>query len=607
MVRTGIALLAALGTWVLPKTGPVRGTALLTIAAPIIMINASLLLPTQRRRFFQSMVAAADMIFACALALLVPSAQPVIMMVIIGLAPLHVLWLGGRTALRIDVLAIVLFTSAGLITGPDDWVRETFTFATVLVVLTLVTRSAHKTIITRTVLTEAVTSGLGIAVWRSDGPHHRRFIAGPVERVVGLSPDALNEPGFFESRIHPDDTDVVDRARVLMTAINDPARVDAIPSATGTCSATSRREVSVDYRIIDEDDTIRWIHEEVMISVGDDGTALLHGTMTDETSKVAAARSVQRFDEFVKRIPIAMVVLGPTFPHHSATPDGTSTGAYVDHIGSFRVIAANPAASEVFTDPSEELIGRSLDDLLGPGSDVSQQLVEMMATDSGIDGRTLQLPTSQSIYSVRAVSLPHHGIGLMLDDITHIARTAEALRRQATHDDLTGLPNRAQFNDRLEAAIRACNVADDPTTVAVLMIDLNKFKEVNDTYGHEYGDKVLVEVAKRLTRNIRGCDTIARLGGDEFGVILRSPDAEVSAHDIATRIEQLIRQPFQIMGHMVTIGASIGIAVRSPSLLSARTLVRDADHAMYRAKAHGGGIISHDGVPTTRGTTINRR
>lgn len=624
VLRLIAAVLLALAVPTLPGIGSLRTTAVVTISLPLVLVNAALLDRALHRRSFQQLAAVADIVFAFTLTLFLPDATPVIMMTIIALAPLYVLWLGWRPAVTIDLLAIAVLTGSGLMTTPTAWVPQVVGFASVLLIVTRATSILVDTIDSRSAVVATVTDGLGVVVWESDTYDlQRRFIGGPIEEVLGLPTTGLGEVGFFESRIHPDDREVFCGMGESADPINNMGTAPLTGAGTAPDLPGSTRQTGVDYRIIDEDDSVRYLHEEIMTICGADGGSLLRGTITDETEKLASQVSSHLLDDLVTRMPAAMVVLGAATTVDSEMPvDGSarcSGDLVVDpaadrygiddrpRTGPLRILAANPAAIDVFGDHPSPLVGRPIEDLLGKDSDLVERLGEMFTSGIDIDGRTLQLPGTETIYSARAVLLPHRHIGLMLDDITRIARTAELLRRQATHDHLTGLPNRAQFNDRLETAIRSCNSASDPTTVAVLMIDLNKFKEVNDTYGHEYGDKVLVEVARRLTRNVRGCDTISRLGGDEFAVIVRSSDAERSAHDIAQRIEQLILQPFQILEHTLSIGVSIGIAIRSQNLLSARTLVRDADHAMYRAKALGGGIVNHDGAPTTRGTAISKR
>jgi diguanylate cyclase (GGDEF)-like protein len=156
------------------------------------------------------------------------------------------------------------------------------------------------------------------------------------------------------------------------------------------------------------------------------------------------------------------------------------------------------------------------------------------------------------------------------------------LEHQAYHDGLTGLANRALFIKRVEEAAASHRRAGE--TTGVIFVDLDDFKTVNDTLGHEAGDALLIEAANRLSRCLRGEDTAARLGGDEFAVLLEhSSDAE----RVAERILEALRSPMSIAGHDIVLSASVGIAAGGPDITQASTILANADIAMYSAKAHG--------------------
>ncbi|MBI5132301.1 MAG: EAL domain-containing protein [Rhodopseudomonas palustris] len=180
--------------------------------------------------------------------------------------------------------------------------------------------------------------------------------------------------------------------------------------------------------------------------------------------------------------------------------------------------------------------------------------------------------------------LPDGGWVSTIEDITDARRAQEQIARLARHDALTNLPNRATFCDTLESALRA------ETTVAVLYLDLDRFKEVNDALGHPVGDALLIEVSWRLTQCISEGDTVARLGGDEFAVVQISrgqPTAEAAA--LAARIVEAIGAPFDIHGHQISIGASVGIALAPRDGDDADAVIQKADLALYRAKSEGRG------------------
>ncbi|HSC59044.1 MAG TPA: EAL domain-containing protein [Gemmatimonadales bacterium] len=170
-------------------------------------------------------------------------------------------------------------------------------------------------------------------------------------------------------------------------------------------------------------------------------------------------------------------------------------------------------------------------------------------------------------------------------DITARKSVEEQLLHDAFHDPLTGLPNRALFMDRLGHAIRRGRRSDSRS--AVLFLDLDRFKVVNDSLGHVRGDQLLVAIARRLEDCVRPGDTVARLGGDEFVVLLDEVPSVEEAEEIADRIQESLDVPFQLAGQEVYTTASIGIAISSTGHERAEDLLRDADTAMYDAKAQG--------------------
>ena len=158
----------------------------------------------------------------------------------------------------------------------------------------------------------------------------------------------------------------------------------------------------------------------------------------------------------------------------------------------------------------------------------------------------------------------------------------------AHHDALTGLPNRRLFHDRLEQALAQAGRGVD---LAVLCLDLDRFKAVNDTLGHPVGDKLLQEVAQRLAACVREGDTLARLSGDEFAILqiglTRPEDAALLAH----RTIRVLGEPYEVASHRVVIGTSIGISVTPRDGASVDALLKNADTALYRAKAEGRGVF----------------
>jgi diguanylate cyclase (GGDEF)-like protein len=195
--------------------------------------------------------------------------------------------------------------------------------------------------------------------------------------------------------------------------------------------------------------------------------------------------------------------------------------------------------------------------------------------------------TSQLVFTADGVALVG-GFALMIVAALRLARSQRRLKtqsalnhHQALHDSLTGLPNRALFHDRAAHALRAA--VRSGSQVAVMLIDLNRFKDVNDTLGHHYGDLLLEQVAQRFTASLRVNDSVARLGGDEFAVLLIDTDAAAAAV-AAERLTEALREPFVIKGMALDVEASIGIALADENT-DVESALRHADVAMYEAKS----------------------
>ena len=167
-------------------------------------------------------------------------------------------------------------------------------------------------------------------------------------------------------------------------------------------------------------------------------------------------------------------------------------------------------------------------------------------------------------------------------ELATVRQTNEAFRDLAYHDSLTGLPNRGLLYDRLGVAIAHSH--RQTSHLALLFLDLNDFKSVNDAFGHGFGDRLLVELAKRIRGSVRAGDTVARLGGDEFVVLLDTVTGVEHAAFVAAKVRDVVRAPFRLDRHEVPIRASIGISVYPGDGTTADELMRSADAAMYRDK-----------------------
>jgi diguanylate cyclase (GGDEF)-like protein/PAS domain S-box-containing protein len=254
------------------------------------------------------------------------------------------------------------------------------------------------------------------------------------------------------------------------------------------------------------------------------------------------------------------------------------------------ILQANTAFERLLDLTSRDLIGRRLQDFAAAEDvDSTAQLLRDVADSRRPNGTAeVRLVGRQGRVCWGALTVSHarekHDDRLiaMLQDISERKTLEAQLLHQAFHDPLTQLANRALFRDRLEHAL--ARTARESGRIAVMLLDLDNFKTVNDTLGHAAGDRMLEVVAARLRSATRGCDTVARLGGDEFAVLLEQMHASVGAEVVASRIVEALQHPLEIsLGSEVAVGASVGIAVLRDGE-TAEELLRNADVAMYEAK-----------------------
>nr|WP_242438694.1 EAL domain-containing protein [Streptomyces sp. CB00455] len=257
----------------------------------------------------------------------------------------------------------------------------------------------------------------------------------------------------------------------------------------------------------------------------------------------------------------------------------------------------SPAAAGVYGREAEELVGTELAALIHP-DDLGRVVHEVRRF---LAAPQTEEPTTRIECRFRSgggewlnveSTVNRHQGGLILNsrDVTERVRLQAQLQHSAEHDALTDLPNRALFTRRVRQALTGRRAGDHST--AVLFIDLDGFKAVNDTIGHQAGDELLVEAARRLQESVRAGDTAARLGGDEFAALILGDGSrdrgarEYQVHEIADRLRTTLSQPYRIAGSEVRVAASIGVAFADPGLTPS-DLMRNADLAMYRAKAGG--------------------
>jgi diguanylate cyclase (GGDEF)-like protein/PAS domain S-box-containing protein len=260
---------------------------------------------------------------------------------------------------------------------------------------------------------------------------------------------------------------------------------------------------------------------------------------------------------------------------------------------SLRCRFVNRRYAEFFGFTVEKILGRHLREIVG--EEVYEEIEPHFAL--ALQGQEVSYqrihkpPGGGEARHTEVKLLPHlgadgrvQGVFSVIADITEHKQTEERIRHVAHHDSLTGLPNRVLFNDRLEQSIRFAR--RDKRQFALLYLDLDRFKPVNDTLGHAAGDELLKSVAARLRAQVRQSDTVARIGGDEFTVILADIATLEDARAVAGKIAACLTAPFLLdrRSREVTIGTSIGIAIFPNDAGDADSLVKVADAAMYQAK-----------------------
>jgi diguanylate cyclase (GGDEF)-like protein/PAS domain S-box-containing protein len=252
----------------------------------------------------------------------------------------------------------------------------------------------------------------------------------------------------------------------------------------------------------------------------------------------------------------------------------------------------SPSVAQLLGHDPDRLLGGKITDLVHPGD-----VLEVERVLAATSGRPATVTLSarfrhangewrhlEAIAANRLADPAVEGIVLSMRDVTARKELEDELRHQAFHDSLTGLANRALFEDRLVHALARARRSHDP--VAVLFLDLDDFKTINDSLGHEAGDELLRAVAIRIAGVVRSADTAARLGGDEFAVLAETLENDGEARTIAARLLEAMAVPYEVAGRELRVSASVGLAWSDGSI-GVKELMRDADTAMYAAKDSG--------------------
>jgi|GEM_PF-565738 len=258
-----------------------------------------------------------------------------------------------------------------------------------------------------------------------------------------------------------------------------------------------------------------------------------------------------------------------------------------------RLVYANKVTVRLLNMPLEEIAGKNFIDLGLPNAvEIQQKLQGVIDTGISHSGEMSFSPRSEDKAIFEYIFEPVRNGGGYLDAIAATARnvterkaTEEEATRSANYDFLTGLPNRSYFLNHLDQDVKRAERSG--LSIALLFIDLDGFKDVNDRQGHDVGDKLLQQVAQRIDRCVRGTDTVARLGGDEFTAILTDVNKVLDVEILVHEMLGALATPFSILGEDVKISASIGITLFPQDASTPEELLKNADQAMYAAKNAG--------------------
>ena len=265
--------------------------------------------------------------------------------------------------------------------------------------------------------------------------------------------------------------------------------------------------------------------------------------------------------------------------------------AYASYTDALKdVLAAGPAANLEMPQQRGRFAAAAMRQLVS--ASLSSERQEMRAFSRRVNAESERVRVATTVAFAVCLALLGLCLAVLLGYQRRVERQAASHRHDSLHDALTKLPNRTLFGIRTDAAMRAAARTGDP--VGLLMIDLDGFKQVNDTMGHAYGDLLLQEVASRLKQSVRDYDTVARLGGDEFAVLLPRFSSPDQASEVAHRVLTALRQPFVRDEVVLEVGGSIGIAIYPNDCENAEQLLQHADVAMYAAKRGRLGVQGYD-------------
>jgi len=380
------------------------------------------------------------------------------------------------------------------------------------------------------------------------------------EELLGYTIEEWYQPGFWSEIMHPDD-----RSWAFQYCQD--------------CIDENLETYEFDYRVISKDGRVVWLHDIVSLVVENDKPRWLRGIMVDITAKKtmeSEMASIQaRFHTIFDTAPVGMLLVsGETH----------------------EILEMNEAYCQIVGRSPEQVLEEGWKSYTHP-DDYPSEAIQMNRLSSGetdrydLIKRFYQSDGSLVWVQSRAIAIDTPGDAdsfqylIVLEDITERKKSEERIWRQANYDFLTNLPNRQMIEDRIEQLIKESLRSSQQ--FSILMIDLDGFKDVNDTLGHKKGDDLLIEAGQRIKNCIRESDTVGRLGGDEFVVILSHLTHISGVEQVADNINKSLANVFNVTETELFVSASIGIASFPEDANDVLGLLKNADQAMYRAKQQG--------------------
>ena len=549
VVASGLAVPAAL-LW--NRLGDQRLSLALGLALVALPWNVFVLEHLRRQRTWPRWTGPVDALIVAGLGALLPAgAWPLIPVLLTGVVAMEAARNGFSVSAVTAVTALAAATVSGIVAGPDTTavllVGQALTAAALVVAVGRLSEETRSTLHRL----GAVMDGVPGIVWESRlGEGELAFVSGHVREVLGYAPWEFSARKLgWGDLVHPDDQGV----------FLDSSRIDRMTWP-----------LVREFRIRARDGRWLWLRDTVRMERDGENGWFLRGVAVDISEVREAERRARRFADIVDRMQTPLFILEMS----DADPN------------SLIFLRANAAAVRWSGPDGQDLAGRRAVDVAWfDTTDLATDIAEVIRTGEPREWTEIPSPIpsrSDRFVNLEIWALDNGCVAMSVDDVTTRVRARADQRRESLHDPLTGLPNRAHLLDRLEAVL--ASAAERQSEVALLVIDLDEFKEVNDTLGHLHGDDLLCEVGRRLAGLRRGDDLVARLGGDEFAILLYPGDAE-RAESMAGVTMDLIGRPLELNGLHVQARASLGIAIAPHDATDSHELMQKAEVAMYQAKA----------------------